>query len=213
MRGHLKMLRIHTAVIGVMLVILMGMVPAAGLAEEVKATDKPAQEPSELFWAAIEEARWGEAEAQYMVATMYEKGEGVEKDPKEAAMWYEKAADQGHPYSMYRLADMYEKGEGIAKDDAKAAEWFKKAAESGAAQADDPGYSAQLRQMEVGAMKARYDREIQLEDRKYQDQVRKENRRHQERMQRDSNRYDRYGGGYGRYGGRGGYYGGRGRYY
>jgi TPR repeat protein len=91
------MLRIHTAVIGVLLVILMGMVPTAGFAQDVKATDKPAQEPSELFWAAIEEARWGEPEAQYMVANMYEKGEGVEKDPKEAAMWYEKAAEQGHP--------------------------------------------------------------------------------------------------------------------
>jgi len=208
MRGPLKMLRIHTAVIGVLLMILMGMVPAAGFAQDVKATDKPAQEPSALFWGAIEEARWGEPEAQYMVATMYEKGEGVEKDPKEAAMWYEKAAEQGHPYSMYRLADMYEKGEGIAKDDAKAAEWFKKAAESGAAQADDPGYSAQLRQMEVGAMKARYQQEQKEEDRKYQDQTRKEQYRHQERMQNNRNRYNRYGGGYG-YGRGGRGYGGR----
>jgi len=209
MRGQLRMLRIHTAVIGVLLVVFMGLMPAAGFAQDVKATDKPAQEPSELFWAALEEARWGEAEAQYMVANMYEKGEGVEKDPKEAASWYEKAADQGHPYSMYKLADMYEKGEGVAKDDAKAAEWFKKAAESGAAKADDPGYSAQLRQMEVGAMKARYDRELVEEDRKYQDQVRRENQRHQERMQNNRLRYDRYYGGYGGYGrGRS-----RGRYY
>lgn len=209
MKGHLKMTRIHVAVTGVLLIVSLGMMPAAGFAEEVKATDKPAQEPSELFWAAIEEARWGEPEAQYMVANMYEKGEGVEKDLKEAAGWYEKAAEQGHPYSMYKLADMYEKGEGVAKDDAKAAEWFKKAAESGAAKADDPGYSAQLRQMEVGAMKARYDRELQEEDRKYQDQVRKEQYRHQERMQQQRLRYDRYYGGYGYYG-RGSY---RGRYY
>ncbi len=203
------MFRIHTAVISVLLVILVGFLPTSSFGAGDKATHKPAQEPSELFWAAIEEARWGEPEAQYMVANMYEKGEGVEKDPKEAAMWYEKAADQGHPYSMYKLADMYEKGEGVAKDDAKAAEWFKKAAESGAAKADDPGYSAQLRQMEVGAMKARYDRELVEEDRKYQDQVRKEQYRHQERMQNNRNRYDRYYGGYG-YSSRGR---SRGRYY
>ena len=54
------------------------------------------EDPSELFWAMIEEARWGESEAQYAVAMMYTAGQGVEMDQEEAAKWFEKAAEEYH---------------------------------------------------------------------------------------------------------------------
>jgi TPR repeat protein len=33
--------------------------------------------------------------SQYMLAGAYDKGEGVEQNPTEAAVWYEKAAARG----------------------------------------------------------------------------------------------------------------------
>ena len=147
-------------------------------------------EPSELFWSLIEEARWGESEAQYSVAMMYAAGEGVEMDQKEAAKWFEKAAEEGHPHAMFKIAERYEKGNGVVKDPEKAIFWFRKAAETGFGQGDDDGYYDQVRQLQVEAMKERFKQEQLEEDRKYQDQVRRENQRHQERMNRERYRYD-----------------------
>jgi membrane associated rhomboid family serine protease len=39
-------------------------------------------------------AGMGDADGQYYLATMYEKGTGLPKDAKQAVMWYRKAADQ-----------------------------------------------------------------------------------------------------------------------
>ena len=40
-------------------------------------------------------AEAGDADAQYNLGWMYDEGEGVEQDFKEAVKWYQKAADQG----------------------------------------------------------------------------------------------------------------------
>ena len=73
----------------------------------------------------------GLAAAQSHLGYCYKKGEGVEKDPKKAAMWCEKAAEQGWAQAQYNLGCCYENGEGVTKDIAKAVEWYRKAAESG----------------------------------------------------------------------------------
>ena len=41
-------------------------------------------------------AEQGDAEAQYMLADMYDEGHGVPQDDAEAIKWYLKAAEQGH---------------------------------------------------------------------------------------------------------------------
>ncbi|MBS0647807.1 MAG: sel1 repeat family protein, partial [Verrucomicrobia bacterium] len=46
----------------------------------------------------------------------YDKGQGVAKDEKEAAKWYQKAADQGHAKAQFGLGFCYKKGQGVAKD-------------------------------------------------------------------------------------------------
>jgi TPR repeat protein len=147
------------------------------------------EDPSELFWMLIEEARWGESEAQYAVAMMYAAGEGVEEDQKEAAMWFEKAAKEGHPHAMFKIAERYETGNGISKNPEEAMKWYRKAAETGYAKGDDKAYYDKVRQAEFQGMKERYRQEQQEEDRKYQDQVRRENQRHQERMQKEKYKY------------------------
>src|SRR5208337_4622615 len=40
-------------------------------------------------------AEQGDAQAQYSLAVMYGKGQGVERDPPEAVKWLTKAAEQG----------------------------------------------------------------------------------------------------------------------
>ena len=173
------MRRMGIAIVGLM--ICVTLMPGFALALE--------EDPSELFWALIEEARWGEPEAQYAVAMMYASGEGVEMDHKEAAKWFEKAANEGHPHAMYKIAERYEKGNGVARDPETAIVWYKKAAETGFGKGDDKAYYNQVRQLQVQAMKERYRQEQLEEDRKYQDQVRRENQRHQERMNKERYRY------------------------
>jgi TPR repeat protein len=120
---------------------------------------------------------------------MYAAGQGVEMDQKEAAKWFEKAAEDEHPHAMFKIAERYEKGNGVSKDPEKAMMWYRKAAETGYAKSDDKAYYNQVRQAEFSAMKERYRQEQQEEDRKYQDQVRKENQRHQERINKEKYRY------------------------
>ncbi len=61
------------------------------------------------------------ADAQYALAVLFTKGEGVPKDAAQAAMWFRKAADQGHASAQYSLGLRYVKGEGVPKDQSLAA--------------------------------------------------------------------------------------------
>jgi TPR repeat protein len=76
-------------------------------------------------------AEQGHPVAQYQLAEMYNKGEGVLQDHKEAAKWYRKAAEQGHPGAQFNLAIKYYYGEGVLQDQKEAAKWYRKAAELG----------------------------------------------------------------------------------
>jgi len=71
------------------------------------------------------------AEAQFKLAVMYDMGEGVKQDYKQAVYWYTKAAEQEHSESQFNLAIMYYKGLGVKQDYSQAFYWYKKAAEQG----------------------------------------------------------------------------------
>jgi TPR repeat protein len=58
-------------------------------------------------------------------------GKGVARDPAEAATWFQRAADAGHPPSLVQLGLLHHHGEGVPKDDAKAVVLFRAAAERG----------------------------------------------------------------------------------
>jgi TPR repeat protein len=47
---------------------------------------------------------------------MYDNGEGVPKDEKQAVAWYKKAADQGYAQAQLNIGSMYDNGEGVQKD-------------------------------------------------------------------------------------------------
>ena len=93
--------------------------------------------PPWRFEVAKTKAETGDAEAQFNLALMYNNGipEQLQKNDREAAKWYRKAAEQGHVEAQFNLGLMYDKGEGVRQDFKEAAKWFRKAAEQGHASA------------------------------------------------------------------------------
>eukprot|EP01130_Rhizamoeba_saxonica_P012447 TRINITY_DN5251_c0_g1_i1.p1 TRINITY_DN5251_c0_g1~~TRINITY_DN5251_c0_g1_i1.p1 ORF type:complete len:513 (+),score=130.91 TRINITY_DN5251_c0_g1_i1:22-1560(+) len=84
------------------------------------------KESIEYYRTAAED---GDAESQYQLALIYDKGEGVPQDKEVAKQWYLKAADQGHTESEYMVGSIYLNGGFDDQIDYRAAyEWFKKAA-------------------------------------------------------------------------------------
>jgi TPR repeat protein len=81
------------------------------------------------------EAEQGKADAQFNLGGMYDYGQGVTQDDKQAVKWYRKAAEQGHPSAQTSLGVMYGRGQGVRQDDKQAVKWYRKAAEQGYVQA------------------------------------------------------------------------------
>jgi hypothetical protein len=76
-------------------------------------------------------AESGNAEAQYDVAEMLERGRGVNKDLEEAFNWYSKSAEQGNPKGAFRVGLAYLKGKGVEKNSADALKWLQQASDRG----------------------------------------------------------------------------------
>lgn len=76
-------------------------------------------------------AKQGDAAAQYLLGKMYNDGEGVTKDYKQALNWFTKSAKQGNAEAQYWLGLMYAGGTGVPQDYREAVEWYTKAAEQG----------------------------------------------------------------------------------
>ena len=82
--------------------------------------------------ALLAKARAGDAAAQVLVGESYAAGKGVERDLKQAAEWYRKAAETGDVAGQLHLAALYrDGGKGFVRDMAQAAEWYRRAAEQG----------------------------------------------------------------------------------
>ncbi|KAI8877795.1 HCP-like protein [Backusella circina FSU 941] len=62
--------------------------------------------------------------AMYMIATMHEKGDGIELDPLESLSLYLKAASLGDFLSCLSIASVFERGHGVIKDYQRAADWY-----------------------------------------------------------------------------------------
>ena len=69
-------------------------------------------------------AEAGGAEAQHNLGVMYYRGEGAEKDFKEAVKWSLKAADQGHAKAQNNLGVMYANGQGVEQNYVTAYAWW-----------------------------------------------------------------------------------------
>ena len=85
------------------------------------------------LWLPIAEK--DNADAQYNLGILYQKGLGVEKNPKTAFIWYKRASANGHTDAMYNLGIMYNKGRVIYRSPKDALKWWKRSAELGNSEA------------------------------------------------------------------------------
>ncbi len=69
-----------------------------------------------------------DADLQYQIAIMFERGEGVAQDDKLARLWFRRAAIQGHSIAQFNLGWMCANGYGGKKDNISAYYWFLKSA-------------------------------------------------------------------------------------
>lgn len=73
----------------------------------------------------------GNPAAMNVMGAMFEGGHGVTKDPRVAAQYYRRSAEQGDAGGQYSWGTMLLYGSGVAKDEGKAAEWYRKSADQG----------------------------------------------------------------------------------
>lgn len=103
------------------------------LADAIKAQENGDHETAlKILRSIVDQA---DAEVQYNLGVMYENGEGIDLDLKEAVRLYRLAAAQGLAEAQYNLALMYQKGEGVERDLKEATRFYRLAAEQGLADA------------------------------------------------------------------------------
>lgn len=73
----------------------------------------------------------GHIQAQYLLATQYDTGLGVEKNENISFYWYKKAATAGIDAAQHNVAVAYAQGNGIKVNLSKAITWWKRAAKAG----------------------------------------------------------------------------------
>ncbi|HTV80430.1 MAG TPA: caspase family protein [Steroidobacteraceae bacterium] len=92
---------------------------------EYTAYDRADYKSALRVWMATAQA--GDAEAQTNVGEIFERGLGGEPNPEAAAVWYQKAADQGYSRALFDLGTLYEQGLGVEKDRMKALNLYRRA--------------------------------------------------------------------------------------
>lgn len=107
--------------LGLLVILLFGGAAPAGLYQ-------PVPEPLPVRFAY---ARAGDPGDELNVGMAYLKGEGVEKDPKQAVEWFRRSAAHGFPNAQLALAICLEQGTGTPVDLKEAFKWFRAAARQG----------------------------------------------------------------------------------
>ena len=70
-----------------------------------------------------------EVETHYETGRKFYKGLGVAQDDTEAAKWFGKAAEKGHPKAQTVLGYLYDEGRGVAEDNEEAVRLYRQAAD------------------------------------------------------------------------------------
>lgn len=88
--------------------------------------------PNAITSLTLQEAiRAGNPSAYFETGRRYMEGFGVPQDLKEAARWYQIAAENALAPAQFRLANLYEKGHGVKMDLQTAHQWYERAAQAG----------------------------------------------------------------------------------
>ena len=76
-------------------------------------------------------AEQGDVQGMIRLAGLYQKGEGVERDVRQAAQLYRRAAQTGNAEAQFSLGNLYLMGEGVPQDDEWALSFYRLAAKQG----------------------------------------------------------------------------------
>ena len=74
-----------------------------------------------------QQAYLGDAEAQYKLADIFQKGKEVTKSSAHAFYWYQRAAQQGNLAAQFNVWYAYLTGEGTKANDQLAEKWYARA--------------------------------------------------------------------------------------
>jgi TPR repeat protein len=118
-----------TLLVGLMLTIGGGIVCAGPLEEGWAAYDRGDYATAMLLWRPLTEH--GNANAQLNLGLVYEHGDGVSRDYKEAAKWYRLSAEQGEAAAQNQVGSMYAQGQRLNQDYKEAVKWYRLSAEQG----------------------------------------------------------------------------------
>ena len=108
------------ASIMVLIADVYGVLPVQGFFQE------PAGVKSSEFTKLELLAKGGDPEAQNKLGWMYDQGLETIEDPKKAAEWYLKSANQGFKQAQMNIGVLYELGRGVDQDLLRAEEWYSK---------------------------------------------------------------------------------------
>ncbi|MBT4797821.1 sel1 repeat family protein [Akkermansiaceae bacterium] len=89
------------------------------------------KEADELLESIKRSASAGDADAQYLLATLFLEGDGIVKDQSEATKLYSLAASQGHDNAQLKLGYCHKDGLGVPRNNFKAYIWFNISASNG----------------------------------------------------------------------------------
>lgn len=90
------------------------------------AADQANYETALRTWLPLAED--GDAQAQFYVGQIYEKGLGRAPDANKAASWYLRSAEAGYAAAQTALAMLYESGATGSADPVQALQWYRRAA-------------------------------------------------------------------------------------
>lgn len=112
--------------------VLLAPQTAAGQTYEagLAAFNRAQYDAAEAAWLPLAES--GDLRSQYALAVLYEKRAG--RDPAligQAAEWYRRAAEQGHPGAQTNYASLLARGRGVAEDQKLAVYYWQLAARQG----------------------------------------------------------------------------------
>ena len=83
------------------------------------------------YSGAVKAAENGDPHAQFMLALMYDTGDGVPRDYVNAVKWFRRAAEGGYDVAQAKLGLMYLVGWGVLPNTERAVHWYRLAAEQG----------------------------------------------------------------------------------
>ncbi len=115
-----------------LLTLLMLFAPSApGFDRDAALAAIDAGRAADAVPALAEAANAGEPAAATLLASLYQRGEGVARNLERAAELYAVAARAGDAEAQFNLANMYLLGEGVEPDEAWALTWYRAAADQG----------------------------------------------------------------------------------